>query len=195
MREILKLLAPKLRARGFRGSGQNFRKTDGDFVFVVNFQAGSRGDRFYVNLGAQPFFIPTESNVDVNIKNLKEYECIFRARVGKEWRWEMNESERSRLEEELDSQLGKFFGHVKTLRTALLNDEPEELLKNFCMGTTKARAAFHLARGCLALGENKKAETLAIRALELAGEDAHKLREQLDELIETTHDEIDHQSV
>jgi hypothetical protein len=189
MREILKHLAPKLRAQGFRGSGQNFRKTDGNFVFVVNFQASSRGDKFYVNLGAQPFFIPTEGNAEVNPKSLKEYECIFRTRVGKEWRWEMIESVRSQLEEKLDSQLGKFFGHVKTLRTALLNDEPEELLKNFCLGTTKARAAFHLARGSLALGENKKAETLAIRGLELAGESAYILRDQLNELIETVRNE------
>jgi hypothetical protein len=189
MREILKYLAPKLRAQGFRGSGQNYRKTDGDFVFIVNFQGSLRGDRFYVNLGAQPFFIPTEGNTALNPKNIKEYECIFRKRVGKEWQWEMKESDRTRLEKELNAAQGEFFVHAQTLRTALHNDEPESLLENFCFFTTKARAAFHLARGSLTLGDYKKAEALAIRGLELAGEGAYILRDQLNALIATARRE------
>jgi hypothetical protein len=188
MREILKHLAPKLRAQGYRGSGQNFRKTDGDFVCVVNFQGSSRGDRFYVNLGAQPFFIPTEGNAELNPKTVKEYECIFRRRVGKEWQWEMNESDRARLEKELNAAQSEFFVHAQTLRTALRDDEPESLLENFCFFSTKARAALHLARGSLALGDYEKAEILAIRGLELAGEGAYILRDELNALINTVRD-------
>lgn len=90
MREVLQRIAPVIRALGYRGSGQNYRKTEGDFVFVINFQSSSWGDRFYVNLGAQPVFIPAEGDAD--LKRLKEYECVLRRRVGEEWPWQMPES-------------------------------------------------------------------------------------------------------
>jgi len=44
--------APSLHALGFRGSSQNYRKQEGDFIFVINFQGSRSGDNSYVNLGA-----------------------------------------------------------------------------------------------------------------------------------------------
>jgi hypothetical protein len=62
MHELVKTVARSLRQRGFKGSGQNFRKVEGDFVYVVNVQGGRAGDGFHVNLGLQPLFIPTVSD-------------------------------------------------------------------------------------------------------------------------------------
>ena len=39
------------------------------------------GQRFYVNLGAQPLFVPTAEDVEVDAKHIRESECIFRKRV------------------------------------------------------------------------------------------------------------------
>lgn len=69
---------PSLRALGFRGSGQNYRKGEGDFVFVIDFQGSSSEDSFFFDLGAQPTFIPSEGDGDP--KKLKEYDCVFRQR-------------------------------------------------------------------------------------------------------------------
>lgn len=81
MKSILSQVVPALRSLGFKGSGQNYRKATGEAVMVVNFQKSSGDDRFYVNLGVQPMFIPTEGGVDPDSKKIKEYECVFRRRV------------------------------------------------------------------------------------------------------------------
>ncbi|MCI0390486.1 MAG: DUF4304 domain-containing protein [Acidobacteria bacterium] len=107
MREVLKKLAPSLRSLGFRGSGQYFHKTEGAFIFVVNFQGSRGGDEFFINLGAQPVFIPTEGNANPDPKRLKEYECIFRTRVGDRWRWEMSDAKIGTLEAVLDAATAK----------------------------------------------------------------------------------------
>jgi hypothetical protein len=86
---------------GFRGSGQNYRKVDGDFVFVINFQGSRWGDNFYVNLGAQPVFVPAEGKADLT--KLKEYECILRRRVGRDWPSVMSDEMLASLEAEIDS--------------------------------------------------------------------------------------------
>jgi len=80
MRDVLKKLAPALRAAGFRGSGQNYRKADGDFVLVINFQGSRSGDKFYVNLGAQPTFIPAEG--DAELDKLSARTCQRWSRTG-----------------------------------------------------------------------------------------------------------------
>jgi hypothetical protein len=184
MRAILKHMGPKLRAPGFRGTGQNYRKIDGDFVFVVNFQGSSKGEGFYINLGAQPVFVPPEGGAPLNPKHLKEYERIFRTRAGREWPWEMSESERLHLETELGAAQSRFFGRVLTLRAALASDPPETLLDGFTLGTTRARAALHLARLGLALGHAAKAEALARMGLKLAGAGADILRDELNTVID-----------
>jgi hypothetical protein len=96
MREILKRLGAALRMEGFRGSGQDFRKHEDDFIFLVNFQRSKWGNEFFVNLGAQPDFIPLDFNADW--ATLKEYDCCFQRRVGGTWKMEPTEAEASALE-------------------------------------------------------------------------------------------------
>lgn len=131
VREVLEKLVPSLRTIGFRGSGQTYRKTEGDFVFVVNFQGSRSGDEFYVNLGAQP----------------KEY--------------------------------------AQTLRAALTAEPPDTLLQQFSAGTTRPRAALHLARAALALDHRDVARALAVRGRELASDGAIVLVAELSALLES----------
>jgi len=177
MKELLQRIAPALRALGYRGSGQNFRITETDFVFVVNFQGSSWGDRFYVNLGAQPAFIPAEGDAD--LKKLKEYQCILRRRVGDVWPWQMTDGEFAAFQAEVTKAQAEFFGHVRTLPAALATGSIDELLRGFGSGTSEPRAALHLARAARALGHLETARELVERGLESAVEGATTLRDEL----------------
>lgn len=177
MKDVLKRITPPMRVLGFRGSGQNYRKTEGDFVFVINFQGSRWGDKFYVNLGAQPVFVPAEGDADLT--KLREYECILRRRVGGDWPWQMSDAVFSSLVAEITSAQAEFFGNAQTLRAALAVDGLEDLLRKFSAGTTAARATLHLARAAAKLGHTKTARKLVEHGLELAGETATVLRSEL----------------
>lgn len=182
MKELLKRVAPVLRELGFRGSGQNYRKAEGDFVFVINFQGSRSGDKFYVNLGAQPVFIPAEGNA--HLEKLKEYECILRRRVGREWPWQMSDEMFVALRSEIISTQDTFFSNAQTLRTALAVDSPGELLRKFSSGNTEARAALHLARAATRCGHIETARKLVDRGLELATAQATGLRSELKRVLD-----------
>ena len=183
MREVLKKLAPALRIAGFRGSGQSYRKAEGDFIFVINFQVSRLGDTFSVNLGAQPIFIPAECDAD--LKQLKEHESVLRGRVGGKWPRQMSDERAEALQAEIISTQKSFFGHAQTMPAALAVDSPDVLIEKFSTVTTRARAALHLARAELALGHRDKARALADRGLELAADRATVLRSELSEVLES----------
>jgi Domain of unknown function (DUF4304) len=157
----------------------------------VNFQGSSSGDKFYINLGAQPLFIPAEGNANPDLKNLKEYECILRRRVGAQWLWMMSDAMFGKLEAELLATLKDFFGHAQDLRESIAVASPETLIHEFSSGTTDARAALHLARGSLALGYPDKASALAMLGLELAGKQASALRFELKKLLDAASAKIE----
>jgi len=181
MREVLKKIGSILRGIGFRGSGQNYRKVDGDFVFLINIQGSRGGDNFYVNLGAQPVFIPAEGGAD--LAKLKEYECVLRRRVGGDWPWQLSDDRLAELGADVTSTQAAFFGQAQTLRAALAVDAPEELLRKFSSGTTEARAALHLARAAVVLGHRDTARKLVRRGFDLANEQATILRSELQEVL------------
>ena len=81
LKDILAVVAPRFRAHGYKGSGQNYRLANENAVSVVNFQKSSGGERFYVNVGVQPLFVPTEGESTADAKKIKEPECIFRTRL------------------------------------------------------------------------------------------------------------------
>lgn len=186
MRDLLKTLGAALRNAGFKGSGQNFRKRDGDFVFVINVQGSSSGEAFYVNLGAQPLFLPLEGGgeVEVDAKKIKEYECVLRERVGTDWRWTMSERQAASFVSKVLTEQTKFFQHAGTLRSAVASSSPGVLLDSFSWGSTKARAALHLARASAALGLDEKAVAAANMGLELAGPGASILRAELHSVLQ-----------
>lgn len=181
MKEVLKKIASSLRALGFRGSGQLYRKREGDFVFVINFQGSKWGDRFFVNLGAQPVFIPAEGNADLT--KLKEYECVFRNRVGEDWPWRMSDELFVRLETAVLSAQDAFFENAKTLPAALETDGPHDLLKKFSDEATQVRAILHLARAAVWLGHIETAQKLISLGKELASARADTYRTELDNVL------------
>ena len=85
-RGIKEVLDADLRALGFRydGASRTFRRSVGEFVQIINFQAGQRSleGRFTVNLGV---FHPEyhDNGRDPGAKPL-EYHCLveFRSRIG-----------------------------------------------------------------------------------------------------------------
>lgn len=170
MKELLKLIAPRMRELGFKGSGQNFRRSEGDFIFLINFQSSRTGEAFFINLGAQPTFVPAEC--DAEFKSLKEYECVLRRRVGAEWSWTMSEQGLAAMVTEIAKSSSEFFGQALTLRQSLVQVGVPELLRNFSSGTTEARAALYLARGAHSLGLFEKATELAAHGLSIAGDRA-----------------------
>ena len=180
MEDALKRIGPILRSLGFRGSGQNFRKADGDFIFVINFQGSRWASNFYVNLGAQPTFIPAERDADLS--KLKEYECVLRRRVGGDWPWDLSEERFNALVQAITATQADFFGNAQTLRSALAVDTPGELTRKFSSGTTEARSTLHLARAAVALGHRDTALALVARGMELAPDRAVHLRDDLEKV-------------
>lgn len=170
MKDVLKELGSFIRARGFKGSGQNFRKIENDYVFVINIQGSRNGDVFFVNLGAQPAFVPAEG--DAALPTIKEHECIMRMRVGSEWPWSLSGESVFDLTCAIDAAQSEFFGRVRTLRTAIFEDSVEQLIQEFSAGTTNARAALHLSRAALALGRRDSAAALVEYGLSIAGDRA-----------------------
>ncbi|MEX8194550.1 DUF4304 domain-containing protein [Comamonas guangdongensis] len=181
MKDVLKRIAPSLRTLGFQGSGQNYRKRDKDFVFIINFQGSRGGDSFFVNLGAQPIFIPAEGNADV--KSLKEYECVFRKRVGEDWPWEISEEIFSQLEREVVLVQAEFFGNAQTLPEVLATGAPHDLLKKFGSEVASSRTVLHLARAAVKLGHIETAQKLVSLGKELANEQAVIFKSELEKVL------------
>ena len=74
--------APRLRDIGFKGSGQNFYRTKGEVINIINIQPNKYGGSCAVNLGLHLSFLPAVSESELpDIKNIKEYECEFRMRL------------------------------------------------------------------------------------------------------------------
>ena len=181
MKDIFKRAGAILRGEGFRGSGQRFRKDEDDFVFIVGFQRSRLGDGFFVNLGAQPTFIPAECSAP--LKTLKDYECVWRDRVGIDWPPQLDEPQFQAFAEELVTTQRDFFGHARTFPIALASDSAEALLDKFGAWPTRERASLHLARAALALNRPDMARQLATIGLELTDERGTGLLAELRELL------------
>lgn len=74
------VLAPVIRAEGFKGSGRHFGKFVSDFVLVVNLQGSRWGDRFAINLGVQPLALLPDPQME-SAHKIKEIDCLMRDRL------------------------------------------------------------------------------------------------------------------
>jgi hypothetical protein len=73
---------PLLRADGFKGSGNTFRRVKGDRIDIVNIQGSRYGGQCCVNVAVHFSFLPSEGGGHVtDFKKLKEYQCTFRDRL------------------------------------------------------------------------------------------------------------------
>ena len=170
MKAVLEQLAGPIRAWGYRGSGQNYRRVAGDIIFVINFQKSRDGDHFFVNLGGQPTAIQDESDRTPNPKTAKEYECVFRRRVPGRWQQALSTSEILALTKALDDARQGFERSVQEMRELSRDGRAQELFDGRRHTGPTARAALVLARLLAADGHSAGARTLAELAIASAGE-------------------------
>jgi hypothetical protein len=190
--ERFKKIAPAVRSWGFKGSPPTFRRVQDRLISLINFQTSRSGGSFFVNLGAQPTFIPIEGRIGPgehdglpNAARLKEYECVFRARVGSEWAWPRTYFGTAWLLRSVRKAQEEFVARFHRLPTAVASQPAEVLIRDFPVhdATTPERACLHLARICLALGQRDKAVALAQHGQQLVGTGAPLLVAELDALI------------
>ncbi|MCA9402339.1 MAG: DUF4304 domain-containing protein [Candidatus Omnitrophica bacterium] len=81
--DVLKAeFAPRLREAGFAGSGNNFRRVNGEVIHALNIQANKYGGSYAVNLGLQLTFLPlTWSGQPPDSAKIYAYECAFTKRL------------------------------------------------------------------------------------------------------------------
>lgn len=182
MKEILKSIGARVREWGYRGSGQNYRSTLDDVVFVINIQKSRWGDQFYVNLGAQPLVIPHEGEGEPDPKALKEYECVFRSRVKNEWRTDLSPPEVEDLLRLIDETRKAFQAKVLEMRDLSRRGLGRELLESHGYILSGPRAGLILGRLLAADGHAKAARFLAQQAIASAGR-ADMLRAAAERLI------------
>ena len=74
---------PILRESGFKGSGQNFRRINGEVIHAVNIQNNKYGGSCCLNLGFHFTFLPAcwNSKNILEPKKIKETDCEFRTRL------------------------------------------------------------------------------------------------------------------
>ena len=74
---------PNLRECGFKGSGQHFRRVNGDVIHAINIQNNKYGGSCCLNLGIHLSFLPIAWPKDQmpDLGKIKEIDCIFRRRL------------------------------------------------------------------------------------------------------------------
>lgn len=189
--DIVREVSPLIRTLGFKGSGQNYRKASDKVVAVINFQKSSGGEQFYVNLGVQPLFVPTEADLDAEPKTIKEYNCIFRKRVdpplemsGWPYGSEVLKELSARLLEQYQQYINPLMAVPGPITEAVLEDFPlDQDRENFLLGTRNPRNLFHFARIAKATNQPGKAVVFARYALDHCPEKASSLRGDLEEFL------------
>lgn len=74
---------PLLREQGFKGSGQHFRRINGDVIHTINIQNNKYGGSCCINLGLHLSFLPIAWPKDQmpDLSTIKEIDCVFRMRL------------------------------------------------------------------------------------------------------------------
>lgn len=82
MRDLLKKANIALKEKGYKKKGENFWKEKNGFYCLINFQKGSYGNYYFVNIALQPIGIPQLISDKLYIpEHPKEYECLIRQRM------------------------------------------------------------------------------------------------------------------
>jgi hypothetical protein len=169
MKDVLAQIVPTLRALGFKGSGQNYRKQTEGAVMVVNFQKSSGGDRFYVNLGVQPLCIPAEGGGQADPTEIKEYECVFRRRVTPPegalgWPYDVNAATADELRGKISTAYAEYLSPLAQIpgpATELTLEQFRTQGAGSIFGGSHARNALNFARIALACGGVERARAFA----------------------------------
>jgi hypothetical protein len=162
---------PRLRSAGFIGSGQNFRRVQGESIHAVNLQGDKYGGRCAVNLGIHFTFMPLCWCGELpDGKKIREVDCEFRKRLSPDskpdhW-WTYGDA--SLTSEQSADSLERVFletgeayfqnhGSVSAVLAALSSiDFGEKWTVPFLGGKTRARAALAAARIYAHLGNHSE---------------------------------------
>ena len=193
LKDILAKIVATLREKGFKGSGQNYRHATDVAVSVVNFQKSSGGERFYVNVGVQPLFVPTESESAPDAKTIKEPECIFRRRLDPPmddlFGWPYSTDISADLAQRFGQLYVSFIVPLMTIpgpiTDAIVSDfRPDSA--HLLFGSRHARNFLHLARILLAMGNCGRAAEFATAAIEICPPHASTLHYHLKQVLAKT---------
>ena len=82
MKELLNEIKGEIAGYGYKKSGNSFWKIENGFYKLINFQRGTHGDYFFINVGLHPVGLPSLITGKLEIKEKpREYECIIRQRI------------------------------------------------------------------------------------------------------------------
>ncbi len=82
-KQLKNIFASAIRAEGFKGSGRNFRRINGNLIHVINVQGSQYNRSFAVNLGVHLTLLPDSIGRVVNPKKITEPSCELRRRMSK----------------------------------------------------------------------------------------------------------------
>lgn len=150
---------PRLRAAGFSGSGQNFRRLRGEVIQTLNLQGNRHGDSCTVNVGVHPTFLPVHFTGELpDPKKLEEVHCEFRRRLapaasGDRW-WSYDgppspEASAATLIECFSTEGEAHFARLASIDAILAALDGEILARSEfvpALGITRARGALAAAR-------------------------------------------------
>lgn len=84
MREMIKKVERVFAQKGYQKRLNSFYKVENGFYRLINFQKGTYGDYFFINVGVQPIGLPLlRANTLLLPNHPKESECVLRERLGK----------------------------------------------------------------------------------------------------------------
>ena len=183
LKDILFHVVPALRAWGFKGSGQNFRYANAHSVCVVNFQKSSGGNRFYVNVGLQPLFVPDEVGSKPDPINIHESACIFRQRVEPPdgmfgWPYDLDDSLLQLLCRRFEEKYSSFIKPLMLFPGPLTEATPKDFdghPVHPLFGGRRARTFLHFSRIALAWNRPDVATEFAQRGIHMCGNRATSL--------------------
>jgi len=81
--QLRERLSPVLRKGGFRGTGQRYRRAEGEMLHAVTIQGARAGGSCCVELGIHLRFLPSPSGRPVDASKLTSYDCEWRTRLAR----------------------------------------------------------------------------------------------------------------
>jgi Domain of unknown function (DUF4304) len=188
-------LAPLLRADGFAGSGRSFRRSNDDFIQVVQIQGSRHGGKFAINLGIQPLNMP-DALGNTDHRKIKEELCEFRGRLtdseSRDDQWWQHEATAASMDDAVREAASvyevtgrRILSTLAAKDSPLLTITPAQFnvgkLNLFGFANTKVRMARMFALMRSASGNPEDAHDFALIALANLGQ-ATGLRKELEEL-------------
>jgi Domain of unknown function (DUF4304) len=187
--------SPRLRAAGFNGSGQNFRRVRGEVIHAISIQGNKYGESCALNLGIHIAFLPITWDGQLpDLGTIEETSCEFRKRLAKgadtECWWKYSDVLTS-PEESAASLIETFFAEgepyferfssVQTILSALEFDVLEKNLPPAIGRSTPVKYALTAARIHAHLGHGEACRRAAALGLTRIGK-AEALRTELEAL-------------